>query len=400
MNRLHRLAWLIAIASGVSIAQEEIDLDAVPAAKPSTRRAGDGIRMGDLKFNVYFDGGLLWSKEAQADSKADLRFMQEHRSLFARASTPDGIEVYADIVNPNQVFEGTVPLRFFASSLEGMPVLGDAAIRGGRMIVPFGDFEDHPIYGGTVSNSRLLREVVWSDYGMSLILPLGFARTEIYAVNGILSFDSSAYFTSTEETNLLKGFGTKIRLDPATWFFVTFSAYHDFITLGPDQMYVFRDSTLDTLSGTMMANYDTTRISHDSPDDAATLLGLDIGLRTGPFSWRAGGAQAWIKGRYVRDTTATGVSELPDYTMWGWYGEAKWRITDTWALRLRGGQVDPDSRSVDDLDQTNVNLAAIWTKGPVDVRLTYFRNFETHWITETIRPLNKHRVLLETFVSI
>lgn len=400
MPRFQRFAWLVAIATAVSFAQEEIDLDAVPTSKPAARRAGDGIRMGDLKFNVYFDGGLLWSKEAQADSKADLRFMQEHSSLFARASTPDGIEVYADIVHPNEVFEGTVPLRFFSSSLEGIPILGEAAIKGGRMIVPFGDFEDHPIYGGSVSNSRLLREVVWSDYGMGLILPFGFSRTEIYAVNGIAASDSFAYFTSSEETNLSKGFGARIRLDPAPWWFVTLSAYHDYIPGGPDQRRVFRDSTLDTLTGTMMANYDTVRISHDSPEDAATLLGIDVGLRTGAFSWRAGGAQGWVRKRYVFDTTQSGVSEFPDYTKWGWYAETKWRITDEWTLRLRGGQVDPDSRSIDDYDQTNVNIAAIWDKGPVDVRLTYFRNFETHWITETIRPQNKHRVLLETFLSI
>lgn len=400
MNRRQRIALLVAFASVLTGAQEEINLDAVPESKPAARRAGDGIRMGDLKFNIYFDGGLLWTKEAQAGSKSDLRFMQEHRSLFARATTPDGVEVYADIVNPNEVFEGTIPLRFFLSSLEGVPVLGDAAIKGGRMIVPFGDFEDHPIYGGTVSNSRLLREVVWSDYGMGLILPFGFARTEIYAVNGILASDSFAYFTSSEETNLSKGFGAKIRLDPVPWGFVTLSAFHDYIPGGPDSRMVLLDSTLDTLSGSMMANHDTVRISHDSPDDVATLLGIDIGLRTGPLAWRAGGAKGWIKKRYVYDTTFSGVGEFPDYTKWGWYAESKWHINANWTLRLRGGQVDPDSRNADDYDQTNVNLAGIWTKGPVDVRLTYFRNLETHWLTETIRPQNKHRVLLETFIAI
>lgn len=400
MNRCQRIALLVAFASVLSSAQEEIDLDAVPASTPAARRAGDGVRMGDLKFNIYFDGGLLWTKEAQADSKADLRFMQEHKSLFARATTPDGVEVYADIVNPNEVFEGTIPFRFFLPSLEGIPVLGDAAIKGGRMIVPFGDFEDHPIYGGTVSNSRLLRDVVWSDYGMGLILPFGFARTEIYAVNGILATDSFAYFSSSDETNLSKGFGAKIRLDPVTWAFVTFSAFHDYLPGGPDTKYAFRDSTLDTLSGSMVANFDTVRISHDSPDDAATLLGIDIGLRTGPFAWRAGGAQGWIRKRYVYDTTQSGVSDFPNYTKWGWYAETKWHLNENWTLRLRGGQVDPDSRYVDDNDQTNVNIAGIWTKGPVDVRLTYFRNLETHWLTETIRPNNKHRVLLETFIAI
>lgn len=383
----------------LSNAQEPIDLDAVPSPPSSSRRAGDGIQVGDLKFNIHFDGGLLWSKGQAADSKSDLRFMQEHASLFARASTPDGIEVYADIVNPSEVFEATIPLRFFSSSLEGVPVLGDAAIKGGRMIVPFGDFEDHPVYGGSVSNSRLLREVVWSDYGMGLILPLGFSRTEVYAINGIATSDSSAYFTSSDETNAMKGLGCRIRIDPTSWLFVTASAFQDYLVVGPDELYTTDSTRFDSTSGLYAA--DTTEVDHNSPKDRATLLGLDAGLRTGPLSWRVGGARAWITARYAGYDYATNTPiPFTSYTKWGWYAESKWRIDDTWAVRLRGGQVDPDSRSVDDLDQTNVNLGIIWSKGPVDARLTYFRNLETHWISDADLPGNKHRILLETFVTL
>lgn len=383
---------LFVLTAGIVSAQEAVDLDAVESSPPPSRRAGDGIHMGDLKFNIHFDGGLLWSKEANSGSKDDLRFMQEHTNLMARASTSEGIEVNADIVNPGQVFEATIPLKFFSSSLEGIPVLGEAAIKGGRMIVPFGDFDEHPIYGGSVSNSMLLRNVIWSDYGMGLMFPIGFSKTELYVVNGILAYDSVVEFTSGDERNELKGFGCRVRLDPVPWFFATGSLYEDYIVMGPDYLY-----PTDTLGyapdGTPI--FDTIKVRHDTPQDRVTFAGIDIGLRTGAFSWRAGGANAWITARYAPDGT-----EFSDYTKWGWYAESKWRINDLWALRLRGGQVDPDSRSADDMDQTNVNLAVIWSKGPVDARLTYFRNLETHWINDAARPMNKHRVLLETFISI
>lgn len=385
-------------ASVLANAQEAVDLDAVQSTAPS-RRAGEGIQVGDVKFNIHFDGGLSWSKGTASGSKSESRFLQEHTSLFARATTSEGIEVYADIVHPEEVFQATIPFRFFAPSLEGVPVLGDAAITGGRMIVPFGDFEDHPIYGGSVSNSRLVREVVWSDYGMALSFPVGPTRTDLYAVNGIATADSSAYFTSTDETNALKGVGARLRIDPTSWCFVTLSAFQDYIVAGPNELYATDSADTDTLTG--LPRVDTVQVDHNSFSDRATLLGVDVGVRTGPVSWRAGGAKGWIQARYAGYDFATGTPiPFTSYSKWGWYAESKWRIDERWALRLRGGQVDPDSRVVGDDDQTNVNLAVIWTKGPVDARLTYFRNLETHWISDAQRPNSKHRILLETFVTL
>lgn len=370
-------------------AQEAVDLDAVEAPAPS-RRAGDGIKAGDLKFNLYFDAMAVWSKSAGDDDTAKFRFTQQHQSLFARAMTPDGIEVLADILQPSSVFEATIPFRFFLPSLEGVPVLGEGGVKGGRMVVPFGDFEEHPIYGGSVSNSMYLREVIWSDYGMGLLLPWGKTKTELYAVNGIVVQDTSVWFGSASELNQLKGFGLKTRIDPMPAFFATASLYYDFLP---------------------RPEGDTLRFS---AKDRAALAGLDLGFKFGALSTRLGAANGWISTRMplartdsvfdgsgqfleTRDTT---LEHRSSYTKWGWYAEAKYRLSEHWSLRVRGGQVDPDSRVVGDDDLTNVNVSAIWAKGPVDCRLTYFRNFETHWPGSTSRPGNLHRVLLETFVSI
>lgn len=377
---------MLLAGTAASYAQESVDLDAVDAAP--ARKAGDGVKVGDLKFNLYFDAMAVWSKSAGDDDTAAFRFTQQHQSLFARAATADGIEVFADILQPNTVFEATIPFRFFLPSLEGVPLLGEGGVKGGRMLVPFGDFEEHPIYGGSVSNSMAVREVVWSDYGMGLVLPWGKTRTELYVVNGIVTQDTSAWFMSGSELNQLKGFGFKSRIDPAPAFFATASLYYDFLP-----------------------RVDTLRFSLS---DRAALAGLDLGFKLGNLTSRIGGAQGWISNRMpiartdsvfdqggnFLETRDTVVERRSNYTKWGWYVEAKYRLGERWSLRLRGGQVDPDSRVVGDDDLTNFNVSAIWAKGPVDCRLTYFRNFETHWPGSDARPGNLHRILLETFISI
>jgi hypothetical protein len=359
----NRILSALLLGAGLSCAQVAVDLDQVEAPAPS-RRGGEGVQVGGLKLNLYFDAGVSWTKEANSTDKADFRFLQQHASLLGRATTSDDIDVQVDILHPTDVFEATIPLRFFSPSLKTIPVIGGAAIRGGRIIVPFGDFEDHPIYGGAVNNSRQIREVIWSDYGMCLHVPMGPVKTEWYAVNGIKKTDdSTVYFTSAEESNQLKGFGARAKWTPMSTLFVTGSYYHDFIP--------FDDSLMDASM------------------DRAVLAGLDMGWTTGDFAFRLGGVKGWVQSR-----------KYTDYSKSGWYAEGKWNLNETWALRMRGGQVDPDSRFVEDYDQTNVNVSAIWNKGPVDVRFTYFRNFETHWPSSKWRPENKNRLFLETFVSI
>ncbi len=366
---------MLLAGSATLFAQEAVDLDAVEAPAPS-RRAGDGIKAGDLKFNLYFDAMAVWSKSAGDDDTAKFRFTQQHQSLFARAMTPDGIEVLADILQPSSVFEATIPFRFFLPSLEGVPVLGEGGVKGGRMVVPFGDFEEHPIYGGSVSNSMAVRDIVWSDYGMGLLLPWGKTKTELYAVNGIVVQDTSVWFGSASELNQLKGFGLKTRIDPMPAFFATASLYYDFLPRPEGDSLRF------------------------SAKDRAALAGLDLGFKLGSLSTRLGAANGWISTRMPVMRTDSVVERRSSYTKWGWYAEAKYGLTERWSLRVRTGQVDPDSRVVGDDDLTNVNVSAIWAKGPVDCRLTYFRNFATHWPGSTSRPGNLHRVLLETFVSI
>ncbi len=350
-------------------AQEAVDLDALQA--PTPRRAGDGIRLGDLKFNLLFDAMVIWNKSAGDDDTAGFKFAQKHQSLLARATTPDEIEVLADILHPGEVFEATIPYRFFVPSVADVPFLGKGGVRGGLIVVPFGDFEEHPIYGGAVNNSMAMRDVAWSDYGLAFSFPWKSTKTELYVVNGLRVPDSISGFGSDHgEQNQLKGFGMRTRVDPVSGVFATGSIYYDFLPRA-----------------------DTVRFAMS---DRVALAGLDLGFKRGAFSSRLGGAYGWTGYRLATDSTPL----ASNFTKRGWYAEGKWTFSESWALRLRGGQVDPDSRYVNDDDLTNVNVSGIWTKGPVDCRLTYFRNWETHWPGSTGRPGNLHRILLETLISI
>lgn len=377
------IAILLA-ASGAARAQEQVDLDAVQNPAPDGRKAGAGAQVGDLHMNLWFDGMYLWTRYSADTVRNTARFLQEHADLLVRASTSDGIEAYANITRPSDVFQATVPFAFFLPSIKAVPLVGEGDVTFGSIRVPFGEYEDHPIYGGTVVNSmQFLGEPNWSDYGASVQLVAGrTARMDLYVVNGIQAnwnySDSAAAGIVIRSTGDIKadryprGYGAKLRLDPVASLFAVVSYFHDFLR--------FEQDLYDSLGKPY-------QIDHSGSLD---LAGADLGLRTGPVSWKVGGAYGSIRAK----------APIQDYATWAWYAESKYSFNERWALRLRGGQIDPDTRRNDDNDQTNVNIAAIWTKGPIDLRLGAGRNMETHWPTSSQRPNNYMLYSLETFVTL
>jgi len=368
MHAPSRLA-LIALLTTGAMAQEAVNLDAVDsaaAAAPAPKHHG-GMRMGDVSVGLFFDGYLEYKRPSDSQVKHTLEFGQQHQSLLARAATPEGIVVFADVIHWENVFEATVPFNFFVPAVKDIPGLDKGSIRFGRILIPFGDFAGHPIYGGSVVNSEIIRNQFWSDYGASVKLPFGDkVETEIYAVNGIQAVgDSSVRIASTWESNFSKAVGARLKIFPTPGTFVAFSGYQDY---------------LNTPAGT-----------HEDSAWAitTTMAGLDAGIRTGPVSFKAGGM--------VARTASKG---FHDYLLSGWYAETRYRLNDIWSLRLRGGQVDPDNRVKNDDDQTNVNASVLWQKGPLDVGLTWYHNLETHWMTKKTAPMNGERIRLETFVSL
>lgn len=373
---LKTTSFLLATLALAATAQEEVSLDSLESApkeapKPpaSAGRHGGGMRAGGVDFSLFFDGYLEYVAPKSSEEKGTFEFGQEHQSLLARASTADGISVFGDIAHWTNVFEATVPLKFFAPSLESVPVLGTTSLRFGRILVPMGSYTVHPIYGGSVKNADLLLHQFWSDYGASLKASFGHAlEAEIFAVNGTEVWGDSTIKLKAmlEDNNRTKAVGGRVRFATQGGLMLFASYMHDA----------------------------TTSMELGDRGDSAfaiglDLVGLDASLRTGPVTWKAGVLSGWVKS-----------DGFTDYRMAGWYAESKFRFAEQWAVRLRGGQVDPDDRIEDGNDQGNVNLSLLWNKGPLDVGLTWHRNFETHWISRESAAGNHDRIRLETFVAL
>ena len=363
-------------SAGLARAQEQVDLDAAQAPPPDGRRAGAGVQAGDLHMNLWFDCMYLWTRHSADTVRNTARFLQEHADLLVRASTSDGIEAYANITHPSDVFQATVPFAFFLPSIRDVPLVGEGDVTLGSIRVPFGQYEDHPIYGGTVVNSmQFLGEPNWSDYGASVRLVAGHvAQLDLYVINGIQTdwnFTDSTLSTiginptfDIKADRYPRGLGAKLRLDPNPASYLVASCFHDALRF----------------AGV------STDLGHYGTFD---LAGLDAGLRTGPVSGKGGGAWGKVASPLIQD-----------YDLGAWYAESKYSFNERWALRLRGGQIDPDSRHKDDNDQTDVNFAAIWTKGPIDLRVGVGKNMETHWLMSTQRPNNYVLYSVETFVTL
>ena len=200
------------------------------------------------------------------------------------------------------------------------------------------------------------------------------AQLDLYVINGIQTdwnFTDSTLSTiginptfDIKADRYPRGLGAKLRLDPNPASYLVASCFHDALRF----------------AGV------STDLGHYGTFD---LAGLDAGLRTGPVSWKLGGAWGKVASPLIQD-----------YDLWAWYAESKYSFNERWALRLRGGQIDPDSRHKDDNDQTDVNFAAIWTKGPIDLRVGVGKNMETHWLMSTQRPNNYVLYSVETFVTL
>lgn len=371
------LASLLACLPLHSLAQEEVSLDSLdtapkeaPKPAPAAPRHG-ALRAGDVNFSLFFDGYLEVVAPKDPDAKGTFEFGQEHQSLLARASTSDGISAFGDVAHWTNVFEATVPLKFFAPSLEGVPALGESSLRFGRILVPMGNYAVHPIYGGSVKNSELLLAQFWSDYGASFKTSFGHAlEAEVFAVNGVSISERSDTAVQlkamNEDNNRSKAVGGRVR----------------FSTQGGL-----------TLCASYMHDATTTPELGERGDSAFAvgldLVGLDGILRTGPLTWKAGYLGGWVRS-----------DGFADYRMDGWYAEARWRLDERWSLRMRGGQVDPDDRTKDGNDQTDVNASILWNKGPLDVGLTWYHNVETYRSGRKSDAGNHGRIRLETFVAL
>ena len=310
-------------------------------ARPSSGRPG-------LSFRFFGDFDVDAATAADFTGEPTFTFTQNHQALLIQAAGDPNLSIMADIFHPDDLFQLGL-------------ALGPFRLTAGRILIPFGEYYFHHMYGGRQDDEGLFLPKLWSDYGFSLAMPMGDKiGVELYAVNGfapagLMATAPRLYSVGKLDNDLAKAVGTRITLYPIPNARVNLSLYQDFWA--------------------------------DDIENTASLAGLDGEFRLGPLGLRAGGVFGMVRG--------PGLSE---FFRWSDYGEVKFDLTDTWALRLRGGAMDPDTRVSNAEDQNNANFSVIWRRGYVEYVLTYFRNWSGGLFSEDPATADKHQVLLKLLV--
>jgi hypothetical protein len=273
----------------------------------------------------------------------------------------DQASMLVDAFHPDSYFELGINGSLFGPEFLRIPVLGTSSFRFGRLLVPFGDFEFHHLYGGYVEEKGLLFNKLWSDLGVSWKLSLTDSLdAETFVGNGL---GDAGGFPSSQpqpgaDNNTAKAFGERLRWAPTPATYVMASWYFD--QWGADT----------------------------NPGQVLFLAGLDAGTKLGPVGLKAGGFFQQNSGVVAGD-----------YWRYAWYGETKFTLDKNWALRLRGGSMNPDSRVMDDTDQINLNAALVWDSGPIIVEVMYSLNQETYRLFDPLAPNNTHQLLIKCLLN-
>ena len=271
----------------------------------------------DSTVVVYDDPSILpvWS------------FKQNHLEVFLGSGPDSPVQLTVDVLRPHDLAQ----LRFDSPW---------GAFTVGRVLVPFGTFDMHHLYGGTPEEEGVFLPKLWSDIGVIYSVPTwGPLSGELYVLNGMSAdgFESGGpsprlYSVGSSDNNLAKTVGFRTRIDPAPGLWAV-------------------------LSGSWDPYSATNQLAK-----ALGMGGLDAGVSGEGWSLRAGAQVQEILG-------------TSSYLRWGDYAEALWNASFDLSLRLRAGQMDTNSLLVNAEDQANVNLALLWHLGAFEFDLTYFRNF-------------------------
>lgn len=195
------------------------------------------------------------------------------------------VGVQADLLRPSELFQLTVADSWGKLTL-------------GRVLIPFGTFDTHHLYGGRADEGGTFLPKLWTDWGVIYSAPeWGFLTTDLYVTNGM------------DPTGFASG-GTSPRIyAPTSW-----DSY------GPS------DALLT---------------------EALAMGGLDVSYEFDSWILRAGGIVQQVRG-------------TSDYLRWADYGEVGWKITWDLTFRVRAGQMDTNSLWITAEDQANVNVGLVW----------------------------------------
>jgi hypothetical protein len=305
-----------------------------------------------LKFHFYGDFDVDASVAGDFSGKPTLTFRQNHQALLIQAGGSAELSILADVFHPADLFEMGISL-------------GRGRLTIGRILVPFGEFGFHHLYGGRQDDSGIFLPKLWSDYGLAWAFPLGPGlEMEAYLVNGFdpagfSSPSSPARFYSFAgiDNDLAKAFGARLRYDPSPSARLSLSLYQDFYG--------------------------------DSLDKAITFAGADGSLQLGRLGLKGGAAFGAVFG-----------SGFSGFYRWSDYAEAKWSFSKAFAIRLRLGAMDPDTRASNGEDQNNANVALVWKRDHVEYDLDYFRNLSGNSFAADPVVSDRHQLLFKILVTL
>ena len=346
--KMPSISFAFVFLATLSVLWAQESPDAVTGASEGAAPAGPS----GLGFHFYGDFDIETAAAGDFSGKPTFTFKQNHQALLIQAPGNQEISVFADIFHPNDLFE--LGLTF-----------GGHRLTLGRILIPFGEFGIHHLYGGRQDDEGIFLPKLWSDYGLSLKSPLGeMLALELYAVNGFdpAGFVSAAaaprfHAVGSVDSGLAKAVGARLRFEPVSDFWTSASLYQDFYA--------------------------------DDPDRSVTLAGVDSGIRIGSLGLKAGIVVSAIRG-----------PEFDDFFRWADYAEIKYDFTEALAVRARAGSMDGDTRVSNGEDQNNVNIGLLWNTGYVEYDLVYFRNLSGNAFADDPVVSDKHQVLLKVLFSL
>lgn len=296
----------------------------------------------EVQWQVYADFDSVMTL-ADADAVPTWSFQQNHASVFLGAGQGSPVGIQTDLLRPTELFQLTL------NSPGGLFTLG-------RVLLPFGTFDVHHIYGGRPDEEGTFLPKLWTDFGV-VYSPTrwGPLTADFYVMNGM---DPSGYKSAGTAPRIFAQASADIDLSKS----LGFRAKAD---LGPSLWVVTSALWEPTL----------------------VMAGLDAGYEFDSWGFKAGGIVQSISGD-------------KNYLRWAHYTEVLWKIDWSWSLRLRGGQMDTNSLWITAEDQANVNIGLLWKGDLVECDLLYFRNFTVADSSVVGLASNNHQLLFKVLLSL
>lgn len=318
-------------------------------------RRGGGMEQTQFRFSLMGDLNFVYTNPSGSVEEPSLTFGQEHAELFLTVEGPKGLTVSTDVARITEYLEFHFPMEAVFPFVDEGSFPGSPEIYMGNILIPFGEYSFHHLYGGNVEASRSIVGTLWTELGVGInIKPFPRTKVDFYVFNGMSSSETDvSLIGSDKDSNLYKGVGTRLRLDLTSGSFISGSALTD----------IFGNT--------------------DNGEGWAFAGGLDAGFKVGSLDVVGGALYMPIRRSNTQNI---------NMEKWAWYSQVTSRITPMTRLRFRAGQVDLDTRESTNEDQSSAMISLIQRTYIFELHLNYsvtqstadiFSNEMTHVLSST-----------------